>query len=310
MTLLTRFLATLAALCALVAPGASQGLTTIHVISLPIDGGAEVFYAKELGYFARVGLEVEIVPASNGGASAAAVAGNGVEIGYGDTVSISSAHGKGVPFVIVAPAALHVSAAPTTLLLVAANSPIHTAKDLDGKVVAGSGLGTISGFSPRAWIDQNGGDSTKVKFVELAFPAMQAALDAGRVDAIMIAEPFLTAARKSERAIASPYDAVSKDFLVSAYFAMEPYVKEHPDVVNRFVTALHETAVWANQNHARSAELLVAYSKIDPSVITNMARVRYGERLTPAILQPIINVAAKYGNFAAFPAQELIYSPR
>jgi len=255
-------------------------------------------------------IEVDILPASNGGASAAAVAGNAAEIGYADMVSIAAARAKDIPFVVVAPAALHVAAAPTTNLLVAANSPIRTARDLDGKIVAGSGLGTISGYSPRAWIDQNGGDATKVKFVEMAFPAMQAALDAGRIDAAMIAEPFLSVAKKVDRVIASPYDAVSKDFLVSAYFTTSGWAKEHPDLLNRFIAAIRETAVWANGNRTKSAELLVQYTKIDPAITTAMTRVRYGERLTPAMLQPIVNVAAKYGNFAPYPAQELIYTPR
>jgi NitT/TauT family transport system substrate-binding protein len=221
-------------------------------------------------------------------------------------VSIATARAKDIPFVVVAPAALHVSAAPTTNLMVVASSPIRGAKDLDGKIVAGSGLGTISGYSPRAWIDQNGGDSTKVKFVEMAFPAMQAALDAGRIDAAMIAEPFLSVSKKVDRVIGSPYDAVSKDFLVSAYFTTAEWAKDHPDLLARFVGAMHETAVWANENHAKSAELLVAYSKIDPTITAAMTRVRYGERLTPAMLQPVINVAAKYGGFPAYPAAELL----
>jgi NitT/TauT family transport system substrate-binding protein len=299
----------IAVLGAIAAPGSTQALTTIHVISLPIDAGAEAFYGKELGFFTKAGIDVEIVPASNGGASASAVAGNAVEIGYADTVSISTAHAKGVDFLIVVPAALHVSAAPTTELLVAANSPIRTARDLEGKVVAGSGLGTISGYSPKAWIDQNGGDSTKVKFVELPFPSMQAALDAGRVDAVMIAEPFLSAAKKTDRVIGSPYDAVSKDFLVSAYFANAAWAKDHTELLNRFIAAMQETAVWANANHAKSADLLVQYAKIDPALVSGMTRVRYGERLTPAMLQPVINVAAKYDNFASYPAQQLIYTP-
>ena len=78
--------------------------------------------------------------------------------------------------------------------------------------------------------------------------------------------------------------------------------------MNRFVSALRETAVWANQNHPKQRRAARAYSKIDPAVITRMARVRYGERLTPAILRRR-HVAAKYGNFTSFPAQELIYAP-
>ena len=89
-----RILCVLLALGLVAAPGRSQSLTTIHVIALPIDAGAEVIYAKDLGSFAKVGLDVEILPASNGGASASAVAGCGAEIGYADTVSLSSARGK------------------------------------------------------------------------------------------------------------------------------------------------------------------------------------------------------------------------
>ncbi|HEV8021606.1 MAG TPA: ABC transporter substrate-binding protein [Candidatus Lustribacter sp.] len=290
-------------------PSTAQTLTTIHVISLPIDAGAEVFYGKAMGFFAKAGIDIDILPASNGGASASAVAGNAADIGYADMVSIATAHAKGVDFQVVVPAALHVSAAPTTQLLVAANSPIHTAKDLEGKIVAGSGLGTISGYSPKAWIDQNGGDSTKVKFVELPFPAMQAALDTGRVDAVMIAEPFLAEAKKVDRVIGSPYDAVSKDFLVSAYFINAAWGKDHADLLKRFIAAMYETAAWANRDHVKSADLLVQYTKIDPAMVSAMTRVRYGERLTAAMLQPVVDVSAKYGGFPTYPAQQLIYTP-
>ena len=223
MKLFTRILATFAALCALVAPGASQGLTTIHVISLPIDAGAEVFYAKELGYFHEGRARGRDHPGNSTAAPRRRRSpGTARRSATATPFHISSARGKGGAVRDRDAGGAARFGRADDAAAGGAELAGAQAKDLDGKVVAGSGLGTISGFSPRAWIDQNGGDSTKVKFVELAFPAMQAALDAGRVDAIMIAEPFLTAARKSERVIASPYDAVSKDFLVSAYFAMEP----------------------------------------------------------------------------------------
>jgi NitT/TauT family transport system substrate-binding protein len=276
---------------------------------VPIDAGAEVFYAKDMGFFAKAGIDVDIGTAANGGAAAAAVAGNAVDIGYSDMVSIASAFGRGIPFVVVAPAALHEATEPTNYLMVAANSPIRTAKDLSGKIVAGSGLGTISGYAPRAWIEANGGDLSTVKFVELPFPQMQPALDAGRVDAVAIAEPFLSIARKTDRIIASPYDAVAKEFLISAFFTTSTWAKEHPDLLNRFITAIHEAAVWGNANHAKSAEILLKYAKIDPELAANMVRIHYGERLNPALMQPVINVAAKYSKFPAFPADDLIYKP-
>jgi ABC-type nitrate/sulfonate/bicarbonate transport system substrate-binding protein len=109
--------------------------------------------------------------------------------------------------------------------------------------------------------------------------------------------------------IASPYDAVAKEFLISAFFTTQSWAKDHPDLLNRFVAAIHEAAVWANANHAKSGEILLKYAKLDPDLAANMVRIHYGERLTPALMQPVINVAAKYSKFPAFPADELIYKP-
>jgi ABC-type nitrate/sulfonate/bicarbonate transport system substrate-binding protein len=290
-------------------PGGAQTLTTVHVMTVPVDSGAEVYYAKDMGFFAKAGIDIDIQTGANGGAVAAAVAGNAIDIGYSDMVSIASAVGRNVPFVVVAPAGMSESSAPVNLLMVSANSSIHTAKDLDGKIVAGSGLGTISGYGPRAWIEANGGDLSTVKFVELPFPQMQPALDAGRVDAITIAEPFLSVARKTERVIGAPYDAIAKEFIVGAYFTNASWAKDHADVLNRFIGAIHEAAVWANANHAKSAEILLKYAKMDPDVAASMVRVHYGESLNPAWLQPVINVAAKYSKFPPFPADQLIYKP-
>jgi hypothetical protein len=37
--------------------------------------------------------------------------------------------------------------------------------------------------------------------------------------------------------------------------------------------------------------------------------VHYAEQLTPALMQPLIDMAAKYNGFKAFPAQELMFKP-
>jgi ABC-type amino acid transport substrate-binding protein len=54
-------------------------------------------------------------------------------------------------------------------------------------------------IAARVRIDANGGDSSTVKFVELPFSAVLAALEAGRIDAGVTAKPFLGQAIKSGR---------------------------------------------------------------------------------------------------------------
>ena len=82
-------------------------------------------------------------------------------------ISLAVAHARGVPVTIIAPAGLYATNAPTSVCGVAKNSPIKTAKDLNGKTVATNGLKNIGEFGPRAWIDKNGGDSSTVKFIEM-----------------------------------------------------------------------------------------------------------------------------------------------
>jgi hypothetical protein len=39
-----------------------------------------------------------------------------------------------------------------------------------------------------------------------------------------------------------------------------------------------------------------------------MTRIIYADRINPSEVQPVIDVAVKYGNIAAFPAQQLIFT--
>jgi NitT/TauT family transport system substrate-binding protein len=139
---------------------------------------------------------------------------------------------------------------------------------------------------------------------------MTAALEAGRVDAALVTEPFTTAARKSGRVIASGFDYIAKHFLITTWCTTTQWAKDHPDLVSRFAAVMHESAVWANQNPDKSGEILVRHTKIDAAALPTMSRSHYSEMLAPSTLQPLIDVSAKYNGFAAFPAQDLIYVPQ
>ena len=159
------------------------------------------------------------------------------------------------------------------------------------------------------WMDRNGGDSTTVKFVEIPFPAIPAALEAHRIDAAFVTEPFINLAQKSGRVLVYPWEAIGKRFLVGAWVAMSGWADDHADVVARFAGAIHESAVWANKNAAASGEILAKYTRIPPAVIAAMARSRYAEELAAADVQPLVDLSAKYNGFRSFAAHELLFAP-
>ena len=72
---------------------------------------------------------------------------------------------------LIGPGGLYTSKTPSTYLIVPKGSPYRTASDLNGKTVAVNTLRGLPQYGTQAWIDKNGGDSKRVKFVELPFSA-------------------------------------------------------------------------------------------------------------------------------------------
>jgi len=300
-----------AATAALVATlgGRARAADALRIGALLLDNTAEVFYARERGSFTRAGLDVDISVFPSGGAAGAALVGGAVDISIIDAVSMASAHAHGVPLAYLAPATIYTRAYPAYELLVPAASPIRTARDFNGKTVAVNALRNILGIPTEAWIDNNGGDAHSVKFVEVPFPTMAAAMLDGKVDAASISEPFITNALDSGkfRKISAAEKNVAPEFMFSGWAATVDWVAKHADVAKRFVGVMNDTAKWANANHPQSAQILVAVNKMPLEVAAKMERSYYGEKLSPALLQPVIDAAAKYGAIGqSFPASEVI----
>ena len=280
----------------------------LNIATIAIDTGAEAFYGLEQGFFKKNGLDVTVDRISNGPAITAAVLGGSDDIGFSNLVSLAIAFKKGVPITLIAPAGLYSSKAPTSTCMVALNSPIKSAKDMNGKIFATNGLKNIGEFGPRAWIDKNGGDSSTVKFVEMPFPDMAGALSQGRIDASLMAEPTMTEAKSTTRLLSNCYDGIGSSYLIGAYFTTTAWASAHPDLVKKFQNAMRETAIWANANQGKTAVILARISKMDPDIAAKMYRSVYPERLEAGMIQPIIDVTAKYGGLpAVFPAAEMMY---
>ena len=289
--------------------GAADDLPTIHIGTTPIDAGAEPYYAQAEGFFKSAGINVDIQAMANGAVLAAAVASGALDIGQSNVVSIASAHERGIPFVVVAPASLYTSRQPQSALVVSATSQLHTAKDFNGKTIAVNGLKTISQLGPEAWIDNNGGTLSTVKFIELPFGAMEEALTSGRIDGALISEPVLSEARAHGlRVVNNVYDSIGKDFLIGSWFTTTSWAKAHPDLLRKYVAVMTQTARWANTHHAESAKILQAETQTPVSPTT--MRVIFGETLDLGQIQSLLDACAKYGVIkASFPASDIIARP-
>ena len=290
----------------------AQTPSTIRAAMIPIESAATVYYASDNGYFSKAGLDVQITQNPSTPAVAAAVASGTFDIAYGTISTLAAGHARGLPFVVIAAGVGYIPGVVPGAIMVAANSTIKSGKDCNGKTFATAGLGTIAEYLPRAWIDKNGGDSTTVKFVEITFPETAAAMAAGRVDAAYMVEPFLTVAAKKgdARILADGDDAIGQKYTSTGWYATTQWARAHPELVSRFALAMNESARWANANQTKVTPILVKELKVDPALSAAAHRPYFVDRLVAEQIQPWIDVTAKYGKFATFPASELIYSAR
>jgi NitT/TauT family transport system substrate-binding protein len=303
----------LIALCALLAVGsgasAQPARTSIVLVPIASTDMAEAFYAVQQGMFEKAGLDVTIQQAPSGAAAVTAVLGGAAQIGYTNSLGVTLAHAKGIPVVLLAPGALYRTAIPHAVLLVPADSTLKTAHDLEGRTVAVAGLHDLLGISVVTWIDKNGGDPAKVKFVEMPPATMQAALESKRVDAAASYEPFLSAATRSgvAKVFAKPYDAIGLSFLTGAWFALAPWVNEHRAAAIAFARVLDQSSQYVNGHYDELTPLIAGFTKLPPETLRSMVKLYTPPGLSAAALQPVVDVAARAHEIpASFAAGDMI----
>jgi ABC-type nitrate/sulfonate/bicarbonate transport system substrate-binding protein len=287
----------------------AAGGTPLRIALLPIDTDSLPYYAQELGYFQQAGIDADISVIQAGSSVVSAIVGGSLDIGFTNPISLAAAHLSGIPIVAIAAAGIYqLHEVPTAAILVPKNSPVRTAKDLNGKIMACSGLKNLGQWAPALWIDKNGGDSSTVKFVEMPFPEMPVALATGRVDSAFPAEPFITIAKDSSRIFGDAFASVAPRFNLGIWVTSQQWADSHKDVARAFANVMSKTAAWSNANHAQSAGILAKYAKLETSVASSMARVPNATSLQAGDLQPVIDLAVKYGTLARYvPADQLIY---
>jgi NitT/TauT family transport system substrate-binding protein len=272
-------------------------LTTVRVASNPVGDVIPLLYAQNSGLFRNLGLDVTLQKATSGSVVAAALVGNAIDIGKVSSVAIITAHSRGVGLAIIFPDRLHTYGPQAeTALVVAPDSPIRTGRDLNGKTISVGAIKDSTWIGARLWIDSNGGDSTTVKFIELPFSAVAAAVQAGRIDAGTSNDPYLKQDVSSGkvRSLGDLLAAMGSKFLETAWVATTDYIAKNRDTTTRFVRAIRQAQVWLNGHTAEGVQLNAAFTGIDAAVVAT-TRAVFATESDPRVMQPYIAACAKYG---------------
>jgi NitT/TauT family transport system substrate-binding protein len=235
------------------APTDSGGLTHVAVGVGPTTASIAVYLAQADKTFAANGLEVEVVTIQSGAEAVPRLLNGSLNVAFGDAVGTVQAAANGVPLRAVGVATVAPSdpAQDYAAIVAKKSSNITDVAGLSGKTVAVNQLNGGAQLTVMAAVDARGGDSSKLKFVELPFPQMTAAVKAGRVDAAMNVEPFLTQAQGSDLAtVLQPQAYAVPGLPTTLIVTSSSYAGQNPTVVEKFLKAISAAGKKANEDPA------------------------------------------------------------
>jgi NitT/TauT family transport system substrate-binding protein len=274
----------------------AQSPATLKVAGVPEESATPVLWAQQNGLFTKSGLTIDLDPQRSGTVIASGVAGGAYQVGKSSIIPLITAFAKGIPFELVAPGGLYRAAKPHIAMIVAADSPIRTAAEMNGKTLGVSALDDLYTLGIRWWMDKNGGDSTTLKIVELPLPAVTDAIVAGRIDAGGSATPALQAALDSGkvRVLAYMFDAIAPVFMYTGWFSTKSYVDGHLRTIRDFSRIERQAAAYVNEHPSQTVEALAKFTAISPEVISKMTRAQMGTTLDPKLIQPVVDLCVRY----------------
>ncbi|MCL5960872.1 MAG: ABC transporter substrate-binding protein [Chloroflexi bacterium] len=231
-----------------------------------------MWVAKERGFFAKNGLDAELV-FIEGGTKA-------VQTLIAGDVPFTVAGGSGVVAAVTGGAELSIIASMGNTYpykLIAASS-IKKPEDLKGKKLGVSKFGSSSDFALRqalkaikldpekdVQILQIGGDSTRT-----------AALQAGSIDATVLNPPGTSiVAKKGFNIILDMSTLPDLEYQFATIAANKAYLKSHRDIAQRFMKAIVEAIQFEKTNKDETKKIIAKYSKLDDPDGLEEAYVQY-----------------------------------
>ncbi|MCU1545586.1 MAG: hypothetical protein JWP30_686 [Homoserinimonas sp.] len=249
------------------------GLTTINVGVIPFAELAAYYIGVEQGIFEDEGLIVETTQVSGGAAIVTSLIAGDFDFAYSNYVSLLQAASKGLPISVVR----ENDRPGVQALYVLPESGISSPKDFEGKTIAVNSLSNIMELTSRAALDSAGVDMSKVSFVELPPPEMNAALEQGQIDAAWLVEPFVTLAKESLDVViaAEVFEGRTDDLPVAGWATTPQFAAENAETVKAFVRAMDKASQIAHEDPAAVSAIIPSYTAISPEIAAKMSPIAF-----------------------------------
>lgn len=278
--------------------GGGSGPTTIKVGVIPIADVAPLYLGIDKGFFKEEQLKVEPQLAEGGAAITPAVVSGDFQIGFSNTISLLIAASKGLPVQVISQGVLGGKSEQEAWadLLVLKDGPVKDGSDLEGKTIAVNTLNNICEVTIKASLEKDGVAVDELKFTEVPFPDMNAALEQKRVDGACVVEPFVSQGKAgAARGIDPFYVRTAPDLTVATYFTTKQYAEENAEVVDRFVRAINRSLEYAQSHPDEVRKVLLDYTEIPPEAAEQIKLPIWRTDLSRPTIERLSDLSKKYG---------------
>jgi NitT/TauT family transport system substrate-binding protein len=230
--------------------------------------------AIEKGYFRDEGLDVEVAGIFNAGAEEmSAFASKSIDVGYLGMAPSTA----GVANHAASVKAEALANAEGSAIVVRADSPARTVKDLAGKTVAIPGYASVQDFLLRRALDAAGLDQKAVQIIVVKPPEMLAALETGQIDAFIAWEPHATkAVTKGIGRVLLPSSAIWKGHPCCVVAFEGTVAQERPAAVQAFLRAHARATAFIGASPEEAVRIGVQYTGMDERTVrTALGNIAY-----------------------------------
>src|SRR4051794_39992558 len=301
-----RILATVAVLSTLLASAACTSDDTkdepakvkVDVGVIAIIDVAPIYLGKQMGFFSKRGIDLNLVQEQGGGPIVKSVLAGKYQFGFSNVTSLMAAQSGGAPLKAVASGVASTGrpGRDFSAVVVMDGSPIRSAKDLAGKKIAVNTLKNLGDTTVRQSVRLAGGDADHIRFEAMPFGEMPAALQGRRGDAARGGEPQLSEApTQGGPGGGSNYVDTAPDLTVALYFTSRPLIAKDPALVTHFTAAVRESLQYAAGHPEEVRDIVGTYTKINDTVRIGMILPSWPDDINRASLEKVARLGRQDG---------------
>ena len=275
----------------------------VRVAALPIAETGALWAAIDEGIFAKHGINIEVVPAQGGAQAIPALLSGDIQFAIGQPFGPFRADAQDLGVVIIGDYADSLPTGKDVNAVVALEkSGIKGPADLAGKRVSVNSLGAAGDVTIMKAVEDAGGDPKSIKFVEVAFPDVQAQLEAGNIDAGWVPDPFMSMVAGSGGGIVvHPYQATIPGLTVLTNITTNDVMTKDPQMVAQYTDAMKEALDWANANEDAVRAAIATNLKIPEAAAAGITLPKFNFTVNIDDLNSLADLAVGYGVLEAKP---------